>query len=491
MHLHENQYIIALDDDPMINRRLEFLIQMKTLPFKNPRSLLREAGRYYPFAAFIDINLGTDLSGLDIIKDLKRIWGHCPIFVMTSDQNPANIEKAFAMGADDFIRKPLVKEELVARLMRYRSLMANDDRFGDLLVNTASKSIRCLDQQVYLQDKEIALLKLLMGASPLLMSRDTIMDKIWEDTKVSKNVLDRRLTNLRKALKEVGSAVSIVTEYGKGFRIEAPLQQPHGIEPENTRILVVDDNALNREVVGELCRQLGYETDQASDGLEALEMAKSKAFDLIFMDIQMPRKDGLEATREILQRVVKPPAIVAMVGRMDATIKLSCQEAGMVDSISKPLSLGNIKSALDHWASIEKAKSANTETIPSICWPEGSRLNQQAFSDIFSVRGKNGASFVCELFDLFLTHAPENQLLLESADGKDIEKVSHRLRGMAENIGAQSLASLLNEIESKAQAASPEDISVLIDKERAEFHEVVREIENILDLNRGDRKSIA
>jgi two-component system sensor histidine kinase/response regulator len=77
--------------------------------------------------------------------------------------------------------------------------------------------------------------------------------------------------------------------------VEAGLRARHA----GARVLVVEDNAINREVVVELLAAVGIACDVAGDGLEALEKARARRYALILMDLQMPRLDGIEATRAI------------------------------------------------------------------------------------------------------------------------------------------------------------------------------------------------
>jgi CheY-like chemotaxis protein len=96
--------------------------------------------------------------------------------------------------------------------------------------------------------------------------------------------------------------------------------------------------------------KLGYEADLAGDGLEALDMVNKKTFDLILMDVQMPKMDGLEATRIIKKRFPTRPFIIAMTANALQTDLQICIDAGMDDYISKPFKLDDLVSKLGKWA---------------------------------------------------------------------------------------------------------------------------------------------
>ena len=106
------QYTITLDDDPMIRRLIERYTQIKSLPFTSARKLSEQAHKLNPTAAFIDIHLGYEECSLDILYALKKQWPLCPLIVITSDPDAEMVKKALSSGADDFVRKPIVPEEL-------------------------------------------------------------------------------------------------------------------------------------------------------------------------------------------------------------------------------------------------------------------------------------------------------------------------------------------------------------------------------------------
>ncbi|MBW4531054.1 MAG: response regulator [Aphanothece saxicola GSE-SYN-MK-01-06B] len=114
------------------------------------------------------------------------------------------------------------------------------------------------------------------------------------------------------------------------------------------RILVVDDSAVNRRLCELLLRRLGYGPESAVDGLEALERQQILDPDLILMDVQMPRLDGLEATRRIRAATRRPqrPWIVAVTAFSSAEERQAALQAGMNDVLAKPLKAEALKACL-------------------------------------------------------------------------------------------------------------------------------------------------
>ncbi|HLO65276.1 MAG TPA: response regulator, partial [Azonexus sp.] len=104
------------------------------------------------------------------------------------------------------------------------------------------------------------------------------------------------------------------------------------------RILLVEDEPINQEVALMLLQEIDQQVDVASDGIEAVALATAHAYDLILMDMQMPRMDGLEATRQIrrLARHARTP-IMAMTANAFADDRQRCLAAGMSDFVAKPV----------------------------------------------------------------------------------------------------------------------------------------------------------
>lgn len=117
-------------------------------------------------------------------------------------------------------------------------------------------------------------------------------------------------------------------------------------------ILIVDDHPINQKLMVTMLERLGYHPHTADDGEEAIRMASHHTYDYIFMDVQMPNIDGLEATRRIRQLVDgEHSVIIAMTADVMEGIKGRCFAAGMDDYISKPVKMASVKSILERYSS--------------------------------------------------------------------------------------------------------------------------------------------
>ena len=185
------------------------------------------------------------------------------------------------------------------------------------------------------------------------------------------------LARLMKGKIEVSSKVG----EGSDFSAHIPVRRaPAGLEalveapptpaevdcvPESSRplkILVAEDNRINRLLLGRILEKAGHEAVFAEDGVEALRLWEHGPFDLILMDLQMPIMDGLEATREIRKREagsrIRTPIVAVTARAMHADRSLTV-DAGMDGYVSKPYSSEDILAAIRSATRLGKTGTSN------------------------------------------------------------------------------------------------------------------------------------
>jgi signal transduction histidine kinase/ActR/RegA family two-component response regulator len=119
-------------------------------------------------------------------------------------------------------------------------------------------------------------------------------------------------------------------------------------KPSGTlRLLIAEDNPVNQRVASRMLQRLGYQADVVENGQLAVDAVERQAYDVIFMDVQMPELDGLEATRRIKARPGGTPWIIALTAHALEDDRKQCLAAGMNDFLSKPVQLKELTAALE------------------------------------------------------------------------------------------------------------------------------------------------
>ena len=130
---------------------------------------------------------------------------------------------------------------------------------------------------------------------------------------------------------------------------------------ERRCVLLVEDDRVNQMVAVGLLESLGYAVEVADDGLVALSVFDHERHDLVLMDVQMPRMDGLTAVRELRKRPGRRVPVVAMTAAAVAGERERCLEAGMDDFLSKPVDLQALRRTVATWLDATPAGSSDVD----------------------------------------------------------------------------------------------------------------------------------
>jgi two-component system KDP operon response regulator KdpE len=222
----QSPYTITLDDDPMVSKLIEKATGYPSKGYVDPEVLLKEMGDLDPIAVFVDIDLGTTLSGLDVIPSLRRRWPFTAILVITASTPHNVIKTALSSGADDFAQKPIIPDEIHARLQLRLSDWEQKAskkilKFGDITIDPAHRCVAGPKAKRYISPTEISLLSVLVLSEGELVEKDILKQRCWGDVNISENAFHRKLHAVRSLLKEVTDTVVIQSKYGIGFFLKS------------------------------------------------------------------------------------------------------------------------------------------------------------------------------------------------------------------------------------------------------------------------------
>lgn len=174
-------------------------------------------------ALILDLNLPYR-DGLNVLRDLRGQGSRTPVLILTARVDALDVVAGLDAGADDYMRKPFALEELHARLrsLARRPLTWSDDQLscGDLIFDRRSREARRGQRALELTSKEIALLETLMRNAGRTVTREALIDAVWDrENDPESNVLDVYARRLRIKLTETGEPPLLHTIRGIGFRL--------------------------------------------------------------------------------------------------------------------------------------------------------------------------------------------------------------------------------------------------------------------------------
>ena len=249
----------------------------------------------------------------------------------------------------------------------------------------------------------------------------------------------------------VGSTFSFEITLARGDRIPKPVIATPAIpDLVGLRVLVAEDHPLSQEIILEMLEDLGCIAEIATDGVEAVECALAHDFDLILMDMQMPKMDGLAASR-IIRTLPghRDKPIIALTANAFVEDRQRCQDAGMNDHISKPVTPAKLASALSKWLPglvVPGEETAQCECELSQALAKISGLDVA----ISWWRSPERLADYCALLNKFVKlHGQDISLLREHMAGGELyaaQAIAHNLKGIAGLIGAKRIESLAGEM---------------------------------------------
>jgi|GEM_PF-1362880 len=247
-----------------------------------------------------------------------------------------------------------------------------------------------------------------------------------------------------------------------------------------SRILLVEDTPLNQRVAEGMLSTLGYKADLVCNGQQAVDQVCGADYQLVLMDVEMPIKDGLQATREIRdyeqQHGLAATPIVALTAHALKGDREKCLKAGMSDYLTKPLTMDSLRNCLQRWLApagtgtgcAESRQEARglERTIEPVTTESDTDvvLDEQVLEQLRLGLGDD----IDDVLQLFLLEWPELltglQYHLDQNEREQLRTLAHRLKGSCRNLGATRVAQAAMELELGAPSAEIDVLQATIDQ---------------------------
>jgi len=218
--------ILVIEDEEGIREGLTYLLneQYSVEEAENGVIGLKKAIRNQPNLILLDLKM-PEMDGFQVLKAIRadKEFDHTPIIVLSAFNSPADRTKAFELGADDYINKPFDRAELMARIQRklhgteIKQVSSPNNLIikNNLELDLRNHQLNFGKHQISLSAIEFKIIHVLSMQFEQLVSRDTIVEHVWEKQPVSPRLIDPHILSLRSKLNDVNLTIQSV--YGKGY----------------------------------------------------------------------------------------------------------------------------------------------------------------------------------------------------------------------------------------------------------------------------------
>ncbi len=240
--------------------------------------------------------------------------------------------------------------------------------------------------------------------------------------------------------KNKGTTISFSIRFYRGTAADVPQTRYSSIDTQilkGKRILLTEDNELNRLLASAILNDYGAMVTEAENGAIAISQMQQNYFDLVLMDVQMPVKDGLEATKYIRANVDAGIPIIALTANAQKSQEEQCLAAGMNDFISKPFTETRLVQLVGKWLGRDTGVTAEPEVMPE---PE-----ERAPADLSKLHqiSRGDPNFVTRMTNLFLEKTPPLLEQLNAAGNNgDLAQVAFLAHRIKSSVGIMGIPGL-------------------------------------------------
>jgi len=417
----------------------------------------------------------VELMGGDI--QLESEFGKGTTFRFTARFRPASAEPEPASAPPPMVRCLVVDDHPIPWMIQQKLLTS--ERFSLEIVPTGEEALVLIEQSLKTNPYNLLIVDWMLPGMDGFAVRERVLGLTGAAPPKMLLITANNFKNVHQRARERGFdgfLVKPVQSRDLELAIrDAFLESSHELLPAaplRAKVLLTEDNEFNQEIALENLRQAGLEVTLAKDGVEAVEQWEKGPFDIVLMDIQMPRMDGFEATRRIraTSNGARVP-IIAMTAFASASDRERCLAAGMTDFLTKPIDLKEMVSTLSKWLG---AGSPSETRLPA-SWPK-------TLPGIDLERGLGHLGGNAALYKKLLvkfrkeeTRATQLDEALAAGDRGQALMIAHTLKSVSASLGATELSERCKALETlfKVEAAAGSDEAALVEAFRAALLKVV------------------
>lgn len=248
--------------------------------------------------------------------------------------------------------------------------------------------------------------------------------------------------------KGVGTIISFVIKFDKGNSADLPSKETFKVNEgmlDMKKILVVDDNEMNRLVATTILKSYGGITQEANNGKEAVDMLATNVFDVVLMDIQMPIMNGFEATSFIRKHISSSLPIIALTANAIKGDNIKCFEAGMNAYVAKPFK----EEVLMQIVAAQLQINNNLNIAEMGVVPE----KNEVYYDITDIKiiSRGNQDFIKKMLKMFVDQVPpqieEMKLKYELKEFIKMGEVAHKIKPTIDSMGINDIKTTIREVE--------------------------------------------
>jgi signal transduction histidine kinase/DNA-binding NarL/FixJ family response regulator len=416
------------------------------------------------------------LAVINDVLDLSKIEAGRLVLDRSSFRLDAVVDQVLHMVEAPAQEKGLTLTTEVASRLRFLPLLGDPLRLAQVLINLTGNAVKFTDRGTVrlaiagiAEDSDSVTLRFMIEDTGVGMTQEDQARLFTAYEQGAESATrDREGTGLGLAISQqlvalMGGMIRVDSQPGRGSVFAFDLKLPRastdmppvravaaGTGLRGRQILFAEDNLLSQEILFEMLDGLGCEVDVASDGAEAVACAQARAYDLILMDVQMPKLDGLAATRAIRALPgYRDVPIIALTANAFTEDRQRCLDAGMSGHITKPVTPASLAAELGQWLGgislpTEEPPACNNElahalaSIPGLEIPPALRRSPEQLARYR------------QQFERFIeTHGNDMRRIrqhLAAGDHVAAHAVAHDLKGIAGLIGAARVEALADRV---------------------------------------------